>query len=339
MPSLIIADDNQGRRNLLANNFERAGFQVTRTSTLRQTEATALATMPDVVIMDGEWSSGDPIDSAQRMKADAEFAFKSRIILISRDTGNETLVSSAKAGINEVLGKPLDMDKLLAQAWKHAKKEYVPPPANITGPKSEGFFDVNISMKDPTWALPMLKNFISPEVVNSAFVDSIMEKLEENEISMEELDAGSISKLLEIAFGQLIEATGGEQTSDKTDDPSKPIETIPTSRKSAKLGTKIEDTLQGQADKLEEEILENMDSVLNESPPVTAALPDDEKIGVDPEVIKMAQLVSEEVIELLWEIGTPGRLEDITLSSRVEESIEMMKDVLTSLNECDIEEE
>ena len=339
MATLIIADDNQGRRNLLANNFERAGFQVTRTSTLRQTEATALATMPDVVIIDGEWSSGDPIDSAQRMKADAEFAFKSRIVLISRDTSNETLVSSAKAGINEVLGKPLDMDKLLAQAWKHAKKEYVPPPANITGPKSEGFFDVNISMKDPTWALPMLKNFISPEVVNSAFVDSIMEKLEENQISMEELDSESISKLLEIAFGQLIETTGGEQHSDKGEGNNKPIETIPSSQKSAKLGTKIEDTLQVQADKLEDEILKNMDIVLDESPPITAALPEDEKIGVDPEVIKMAQLVSEEVIELLWEIGTPGRLEDLTLSSRVEESIEMMKDVLKSLNEFRIEEE
>jgi len=339
MPSLIIADDNQGRRNLLANNFERAGFQVTRTSTLRQTEATALATMPDVVVMDGEWGSGDPIDSAQRMMADPEFAFKSRIVLISRDTSEDVLVTSAKAGINEVMSKPLDMDKLLSQVWKHAKKEYVQPPAKVSGPKAEGFFDVNISMKDPTWALPMLKNFISPEVVNSAFVDSIMAKLEEKEISMEELDANSISKLLEIAFGQLIETTGSEQIPIHDEDEKKSIETIPNKPKSATLGTKIEDTFQSQADKLEKEILENMDLVLNESPPITIALPEDEKIGVDPEVIKMAQLVSEEVVELLWEIGVPGRLEDVTLSSRVEEAIKMMKDVLKSLDECHSEEE
>ena len=339
MPSIIIADDNQGRRNLLGNNFERAGFQVTRTSTLRQTEATALATMPDVVLIDGEWESGDPIDSAQRMMTDSEFAFKSRIVLISRDTSNDVLVTSTKAGINEVMAKPLDMDKLLSQVWKHAKKEYVPPPAKISGPKAEGLFDINISMKDPTWALPMLKNFISPEVITSAFVDSIIEKLKEKEILMEELNATFISKLLEIVFGLLIETTGGEQhpTSDEND--NKSIETIPNNPTSATLGTKIEDTFQSQADRLEKEILDNIDLVLNESPPVTIALPEDEKIGVDPEVIKMAQLVSEEVVELLWEIGVPGRLADVTLSSRVEEAIKMMKDVLKSLDECHSEEE
>ena len=339
MPNLIIADENQGRRNLLANNFERAGFDVTRTATLRQTVATGLATMPDVVIIDGEWSSGDPIDSAQKMNADAEFAFKSRIVLISRDTTKDTLISSAKAGINEVLGKPLDMDKLLSQVWKHAKKEYVPPPANISGPESEGFFDVNISMNDPTWALPMLKNIISPEILNSEFIEAILEKLEEDEVSMETLDAEFISKLLEVVFNHFIEITGSEEEAENSDENKKSVQNIPSEKKSAKLGTRVEDTLQEKADRLEEEIMENMDAVLNDGPPITVALPDDEKIGVDPEVIKMAQLVNEEVLELLWEIGVPGMLEDVTISSRVEESIKMVKDVLLSLNDFNEEEE
>ncbi len=39
--SIIIADENEGRRNLLANTFEREGYDVTRLGTLAQTEATA----------------------------------------------------------------------------------------------------------------------------------------------------------------------------------------------------------------------------------------------------------------------------------------------------------
>ena len=36
MASIIIADENEGRRNLLANTFEREGYEVTRLSTLSQ---------------------------------------------------------------------------------------------------------------------------------------------------------------------------------------------------------------------------------------------------------------------------------------------------------------
>ena len=55
MASIIVADEQEGRRNLLAGTLEREDYSVTRAGTLRQCEGTALATMPDVVLMDGEW--------------------------------------------------------------------------------------------------------------------------------------------------------------------------------------------------------------------------------------------------------------------------------------------
>ena len=54
MAQIIVADENEGRRNLLANTLERAGYSVTRAGTLRQAEGTALATMPDVMLFDGD---------------------------------------------------------------------------------------------------------------------------------------------------------------------------------------------------------------------------------------------------------------------------------------------
>ena len=72
MPKLIVADENEGRRNLLAGTLERAGYDVTRAGTLRQAEGTALATMPEVVLIDGEWNAGDAIDASQRLMTDPE---------------------------------------------------------------------------------------------------------------------------------------------------------------------------------------------------------------------------------------------------------------------------
>ena len=46
MAKVIVADENEGRRTLLANTLEREGFDITRAGTLRQAEGTALAIMP-----------------------------------------------------------------------------------------------------------------------------------------------------------------------------------------------------------------------------------------------------------------------------------------------------
>ena len=115
MAKVIVADENQGRRTLLASTLEREGFDVTRAGTLRQAEGTALAVMPEIVLLEGDWNSGDAIDASQRLMGDPEFAFKCRIVMLSRSTSSEFLITAAKAGVHEVIGKPVDMSKLIEQ--------------------------------------------------------------------------------------------------------------------------------------------------------------------------------------------------------------------------------
>ncbi|MCH2359348.1 MAG: response regulator, partial [Candidatus Poseidoniales archaeon] len=115
MPTIIVADENEGRRNLLAGTFEREGYTVTRASTLRQCEGTALATMPDVVLIDGEWRSGNAIDTSSKLSTDPEFNLKCRLVVLSTDSSQEYLISAAQAGVDEVMSKPVDMNSLLAQ--------------------------------------------------------------------------------------------------------------------------------------------------------------------------------------------------------------------------------
>lgn len=336
MANLIIADENEGRRNLLAGTLEREGFSVTRTSTLRQTEGTALGTMPDVLVLDAEWRAADALDSAQRLMADPEFSFKSRIVLLSRDTSRDMLISAAKAGIHEVLGKPLNMSALIVQLWKHAKKEFVPPPAEVGSHSSQGFFDVELSLKDPTWAMPMLQNMLNPEVINPQFVEDILSKLAKEEVEIEGVDSSNLGSLLRTVFGQLLESHVDENNLPIE---NKNVQENLSDKKTPKLGTSLEDILQEEADELTEEILTKMEEILSEGIPEITALEDDMKIKVDPEFINLVRYSSESMQELFWEIGVPGRLNDPSLGLWIEDSLKSIEDILKSIPEVPTEEE
>ena len=349
MPKLIVADENEGRRNLLASTLERAGYDVTRAGTLRQAEGTALATMPEVVLIDGEWKAGDAIDASQRLMSDPEFAFKCRIVILSRNTTEEYLISAARAGISEVISKPVDMNKLLEQLQKHSKKQFVPPPAevsNATGTGGGGTFDVSMVMSDGKWALPMLKGIVTPEKINVEFINEILTQLGEEGIEVEEeLDPSLISNVLRVALNSIVnDLDAPSETSSDAVSGS----VLPTAKKSAKLGSKsssskvggssMEEILQNQADGIANEIEEIMDEILDEKPDLVALIPEKEQVVIDPAVLKFTRLVAETAHELMWDVGRPGNVSDITLQTRIEDVTEMLADVISSLPEGDEEE-
>ena len=107
MASIIIADENEGRRNLLANTFEREGYDVTRLSTLAQTEATAGAVAPDVLLLEGDWSQGNALDVCQSLSGVARFRSSTRTVLLSRTTAPDFLSSAAMAGLQRSSASPL----------------------------------------------------------------------------------------------------------------------------------------------------------------------------------------------------------------------------------------
>tara|TARA_B100001113_G_scaffold57239_1_gene42932 strand:+ start:6293 stop:7339 length:1047 start_codon:yes stop_codon:yes gene_type:complete len=348
VPKLIVADENEGRRNLLANTLERAGYDVTRAGTLRQAEGTALATMPEVVLMDGEWKVSDAIDASQRLMTDPEFAFKCRIVILSRNTSSDYLTSAARAGVSEVISKPVDMNKLLAQLEKHSKKRFVPPPAevaNATGTGGGGTFDVSMVMSDGKWALPMLKGIVTPEKINVDFINEILAQLGEEGIEVDEgLDPSLMSNMLRIALNSIVSDIDSSEASVQNSAGS----SLPTANKSAKLGSKsqvkkvggssMEEILQNQADGIANDIEGMMDNILDEKPDMVALLPDREQVVIDPAVLKFTKLVAETAHELMWDIGRPGNVSDLTLMTRIEDVTEMLGDVISSLPEGDEEE-
>lgn len=363
---VIVADENEGRRSLLANTLEREGFEITRAGTLRQAEGTALAIMPEVVLIDSEWKNGDAIDASQRLMGDPEFAFKCRIVILARNTSQEYLVSAAQAGVAEVMGKPIDMSALIEQLHRHTKKQFVPPPAEVnTGGGTGGTFDVSMTMGDSTWALPMLKGLVGPEKIDSGFIDEILGQMGEEGLEVnDELDPSMMSAMLRLALNKLVgEADGSAlQAQDGGGDGShaKPNQgpgnnqapSFSDLQRSASLGkgkpglkamnqgfkSSMEDILEAQAQGLAQEVEEAMDGILDESPDLVAIHDLSTMVPIDPEVLKLTRLTNEFVSDLMWSLGRPGAVSDITLMTQVEDAAQMLKDVLDALPAAEEEE-
>ena len=338
MGKIIVADENQGRRTLLASTLEREGFDVTRAGTLRQAEGTALAVMPEVVLIDGEWKSGDAIDAAQRLMGDPEFAFKCRIVLLSRTTTPDYMLVAAKAGIHEVIGKPVDMKQLIDQLWKHSKKQFVPPPADVSIDSGGGTFDVAVMAGGGGWALPMLKGLVGPDRINESFINEILVQMGEEGMEVDlDLEATDLSNLLRVALNRLVQ-DGSDGTGPSFEDLKKTKSLSDLSEQSKPVSSGgMESILEQQAANIANQIESKMDEILDEAPEKIALLQDDYLERIDPQVLRMTRLTTEMVHELMWDLGRPGAVADITLMTRIEDATEMLGDVLTSLPDSEEE--
>lgn len=350
MAKVIVADENEGRRGLLANTLEREGFEITRAGTLRQAEGTALAIMPEVVLIDSEWKNGDAIDASQRLMSDPEFAFKCRIVILSRNTSQEYLVGAAQAGVAEVMGKPIDMTALVDQLHRHTRKQFVPPPAEVnTGGGTGGTFDVSMTMGDSKWALPMLKGLVGPEKIDSGFINEILGQMGEEGLEVnDELDPSTMSAMLRLALNKLVgEADGqtdGAQTGPSFSD-LKRSESLgkgkadgPIAAMNQGFKSSMEEILEAQAEGIAQEVEGTMDGILDETPELITIHQESTMTPIDPEVLKLTRLTTEFVSDLMWNLGRPGAVSDITLMTQVEDAAQMLQDVLESLPAAEEEE-
>jgi len=355
MASIIIADENEGRRNLLANTFEREGYEVTRLSTLSQAEATASAVLPDVLLLEGDWSQGSVLDSCQTMASQPKFRTATRVVVLSRTTAPDFLSSAAVAGVAEVIGKPIDMNQLIAQIQRHAAKQFVPPPADVSAQTGGGFsgqrFDVGMTMNDSQWALPMLRRLVESGNIDDDFVASIREEMGEEDGEEEDgFSAASMTTMVRLALNRLVGSGEGLQEPPESSPAASPAATSTKApsfkdlNKGATLGqgamsknsgkgmkSAMEDILEKQAEDIAQQVENDMDGILSEKPDYVSLLDEKSKIGVDPETVELTRLTAQVLHELMQALQRPGALSDLTLLTQIEDASQMTADVLDAL--------
>ena len=333
MASIIVADEQEGRRNLLAGTLEREEYSVTRAGTLRQCEGTALATMPDVILLDGEWKTGDAIDAASRLSSDPEFALKCRIVILSSNVGEEYLVSAAKAGVAEVMQKPVDMGRLLVQLDKHSKKLFVEPPADIRTGSGTGFFEVSVTPGDPSWSLPILKELLGDGAINTAFVEDLVSRMDEDI----EIGHDVLERLLRLAFDDLI--LGAEVSVDLDEDLSDEERDAAIATAKAERRSRLIDAMESQAEIIEGELDEQLERLMDPPEEVAILTKFTGMIPVDPNTLRMTRLSMEIIRDLFWDMGIPVREHLGMYSTQLEDAQQMVVDCLEALPEAPDEEE
>ena len=371
--SIIIADENEGRRNLLANTFEREGYDVTRLSTLAQTEATASAVLPDVLLMEGEWSQGSALDVCQNLSSQPRFRSGTRTVLLSRTTAPDFLSSAAMAGVAEVIGKPVDMNQLIGQVGRHAAKQFVPPPADVSAPQGGGFgggqrFDVSMTMNDSQWALPMLRRLVEAGNIDDDFVRSIREEMGGEEDQEDTLSADAMTTMVRLALNRLVGAEGATDEEGAASPPavapthrpsgeeaiSPTTSSVPSFKSinkgatlgegaapsigSTGVGSSMEDILEKQAEDIARTVEAEMDGILDEEPEYVALLDQHEQVGIDPETLSLTRLTAEVLTELMQALKRPGALSDLTLLTQVEDASVLAADMLDALPKVEEEE-
>jgi len=320
MHTVLIADEQDGRRSLLASSIERHGFEVTRISTLRQCEGTALATMPDVVLVDGTWATGDALNSCSRLTSDPEFALKSRIVLLSKYSDEDHLMAAAQAGVSEVIQKPVDMSMLVGQLTKHANKAFVPPPAEIkTAGKSTGVFEINVTADEPGWALPILKEVLNDATIDEEFVMNVLGDLE---LDGDDVEPERVMAILRTAFDRLI--VGADEELSDNEDEDREV-------KRAEVSSKMIEAMENRAKELEEEIALSLERLMVMPDKVAIIADEKEMMKVDPNALEMTRLSLEVIADLLFELSLPGRVDDTTLLTQVQDAAQMASDALDAL--------
>ena len=111
---ILVADDNETNRDILATRLEANGYEVLHAGDGEQALAVAREHRPDLILLDIMMPKLDGIEVCRRIKADAALPF-TPIILVTAKAEFSDIVEGLDAGADEYLTKPIDQKALVAR--------------------------------------------------------------------------------------------------------------------------------------------------------------------------------------------------------------------------------
>ncbi|MDZ4063807.1 MAG: sigma-54 dependent transcriptional regulator [Coriobacteriia bacterium] len=106
---VLIVDDEKNMRWVLAQALEAAGFDVAQAADGKEALASVADTEPDIMVLDHRMPAPDGMEVLRRLRAE-DRAFP--VIMLTAHGNVATAVDAMKAGANEYLTKPFDLEEL-----------------------------------------------------------------------------------------------------------------------------------------------------------------------------------------------------------------------------------
>ncbi len=223
MPTVVIADEKQGRRNLLASTLSRHGFTTSRAQTLGQAEKSSFVAKPDVLLVDEEWSKGVVHETISNLRNSSEF--NGRVIMLVSKDDPDTLAAAAQCGVTEVVVKPFHIDQLIQALHRQARKEYTPPLAagiRHAGDRPIDFDPADLDIDESVWTLPIIRRILQRGQVDhdlEYMLEQAKKKglLEGNDVDIEKVSHWTDIVLDSLTVGTLYRATQAKTSVDKAE--------------------------------------------------------------------------------------------------------------------------
>jgi CheY-like chemotaxis protein len=114
MPKILLVEDNEMNRDMLARRLEKRGYTVTIAVDGSQGIALTHSEKPDLVLMDMSLPGIDGWEATRQLKADQATA-AIPIIALTAHAMAEDRERALAAGCNEYESKPVDLASLLAK--------------------------------------------------------------------------------------------------------------------------------------------------------------------------------------------------------------------------------
>jgi len=113
-PLILIVDDNEANRDILARRLEVNGYQLATAADGEEALAQARSLLPDLILLDVMMPKLDGLEVCRRLKADKSLPFMP-IILVTARSDTKDVVAGLDVGGDEYLTKPVDQAALVAR--------------------------------------------------------------------------------------------------------------------------------------------------------------------------------------------------------------------------------
>ena len=113
-PLILIADDNEANRDILARRLEAHGYQLAMAADGEEALSQARTLLPDLILLDVMMPKFDGLEVCRQLKGDKSLPFIP-IILVTARSDTKDVVAGLDVGGDEYLTKPVDQAALVAR--------------------------------------------------------------------------------------------------------------------------------------------------------------------------------------------------------------------------------
>lgn len=109
--TILVVDDDQGLRELVRINLEHEGYRVVQAKNGQEGTASVREHRPDLVVMDINMPIMDGVEACSKIRQFSQVP----ILMLTARVQSQDVVTGLDQGADDYIGKPFNMDELLAR--------------------------------------------------------------------------------------------------------------------------------------------------------------------------------------------------------------------------------